>query len=115
MELDIDTLLQEEPLKIKVGGKSYLTRPIVLADVAWLQKVVSSADKDVEPIRKLVGGFFADPRPDCAQWTMTQTLATIKGLLLYWKRNAEKNCESVSAKVEAEMDRLMSGSSTPPS
>ena len=115
MELDFDRLFQDEALSIRVRGKSYTCRPLVLADVAQMQKAILVADKDVTAARVMVEGFFVAPSPDCSTWTMRQLLGAVKAILLHWQGAAEKNCQSVSTIIETEMKRLTSGDSTPPS
>ena len=119
MELDIDKILNEDvfewTLTLKVAGKGWPVRPLVLADIARLQTVIGNADKSVLGMQKMVEGFFADPKPDVSKWSMRQSLAAVKAILVYWQKSAEKNSESVSTKVEAAVVLWMSGSSMPPS
>ena len=119
MQIDIDRILEEDVLgwnlSLTIAKRQYIVRPIVLADVARLQKVLAESDKNIGATQKMVEGFFADPKPDSSQWTMRQLLAAMKAVMVYWQKSAEKNLESASIKVEAQVNRLMSGSSTPPS
>jgi hypothetical protein len=117
MELNIDELILREVLpwefSLRVGGQSWATRPLVIADVARLQRLLREADSSVEAARGAVAEFFAEPRPDVSAWSMDQMLAAVKAVLVYWQKSAEKNSASISGGVEAEVVRmLMPGNST---
>ena len=95
MELDLDQILEKQvlpwDLTIKMKGVTYTTRPLILADVASLQKVISNSDKNADGAKAVVASLFVDPKPDVGAWTMDQTVGAVKAILSYWQRSSEKN------------------------
>lgn len=117
MQLDLDKIIDEQLLpwdfSITVGGASYATRPLVVADVGTLQQLVANADMSLDRLGMAVAGLFVSPGPDVSPWRMEALLGVIQAVLAYWQSSAEKNSRSLSAIVGAEMGRLLTpGDST---
>jgi hypothetical protein len=120
MQLDLDKIIDEQLLpwefSITVGGATYATRPLVVADVGTLQQLVANSDKAVDRLASAVAGLFVAPGPDASTWRMEALLGVIQAVLAYWQSSAEKNSRSLSAIVGAEMGKLLTpGDSTRPS
>lgn len=92
-------VLEPWELVIRIGGVGYATRPLVLADLAVLEKA-ERGELGIQQLIDTVRGLFAH-KPDLGHLRSEALLAIVALVMGHFNAQAKKNAQAVAAKIQA--------------
>jgi hypothetical protein len=81
---------------VKIGGKTYKTRPPSVAEIGLLSRMKGLSD---EAGFKLLDSLFEGAKPPRSAWTLPRINTVLQGYLSFFVVTSEKNSRAVTSKI----------------